>query len=275
MSALRIPQIAVVMGSCTAGGAYVPAMSDEAVIVEGNGHDLPGRSAAGEGGHRRRGHGRGPRRRRRPHADLGRRRSPRRKTTRTPWRSRGRSSARSERRAKALPADREDAGGAGLRSEGDLRHPAARSAQALRRARGDRAPRGRLALPGVQGPLRHDARVRVRAPVRVSRRHRRQQRDPVLGVGAEGDALHRDVRPAQGPARSFCRTSPASWSGKEYERGGIAKDGAKMVHAVANARGAEVDGHRSAARSAPATTGCAAAPTIRAFSGRGRTRGSR
>ena len=33
MSAAGIPQIAVVMGSCTAGGAYVPAMSDEAVIV--------------------------------------------------------------------------------------------------------------------------------------------------------------------------------------------------------------------------------------------------
>src|SRR5438067_3734438 len=37
MSAERIPQIAVVMGSCTAGGAYVPAMSDEAVIVRGTG----------------------------------------------------------------------------------------------------------------------------------------------------------------------------------------------------------------------------------------------
>ncbi len=37
MSAERIPQIAVVMGSCTAGGAYVPAMSDEAVIVKGTG----------------------------------------------------------------------------------------------------------------------------------------------------------------------------------------------------------------------------------------------
>ena len=33
MSAAGIPQIAVVMGSCTAGGAYVPAMSDEAIIV--------------------------------------------------------------------------------------------------------------------------------------------------------------------------------------------------------------------------------------------------
>jgi acetyl-CoA carboxylase carboxyltransferase component len=37
MSAREIPQIAVVMGSCTAGGAYVPAMSDEVIIVEGIG----------------------------------------------------------------------------------------------------------------------------------------------------------------------------------------------------------------------------------------------
>src|ERR687894_697152 len=37
MSARGIPQVAAVMGSCTAGGAYVPAMSDEVVIVEGTG----------------------------------------------------------------------------------------------------------------------------------------------------------------------------------------------------------------------------------------------
>ncbi|MDX6533350.1 MAG: 3-methylcrotonyl-CoA carboxylase beta subunit [Gaiellales bacterium] len=37
MSAAGIPQVAVVMGSCTAGGAYVPAMSDETVIVKGTG----------------------------------------------------------------------------------------------------------------------------------------------------------------------------------------------------------------------------------------------
>jgi acetyl-CoA carboxylase carboxyltransferase component len=37
MSAKGIPQIAVVVGSCTAGGAYVPAMSDETVIVRGTG----------------------------------------------------------------------------------------------------------------------------------------------------------------------------------------------------------------------------------------------
>ncbi len=37
MSAERVPQISAVMGSCTAGGAYVPAMSDETIIVKGTG----------------------------------------------------------------------------------------------------------------------------------------------------------------------------------------------------------------------------------------------
>ncbi|WIA18954.1 hypothetical protein OEZ85_003623 [Tetradesmus obliquus] len=37
MSAAGIPQIAVVLGSCTAGGAYMPAMADESVVVKGNG----------------------------------------------------------------------------------------------------------------------------------------------------------------------------------------------------------------------------------------------
>src|SRR4029078_3187771 len=37
MSAQGIPQIAIVMGSCTAGGAYVPAISDESIIVRNQG----------------------------------------------------------------------------------------------------------------------------------------------------------------------------------------------------------------------------------------------
>ncbi len=53
MSAAGIPQIAAVMGSCTAGGAYVPAMSDETIIVRGNGTIFLGgpplvRAATGE-----------------------------------------------------------------------------------------------------------------------------------------------------------------------------------------------------------------------------------
>ena len=38
LGALGVPQISVVFGPCTAGGAYVPAMSDESVIVKGHGH---------------------------------------------------------------------------------------------------------------------------------------------------------------------------------------------------------------------------------------------
>jgi acetyl-CoA carboxylase carboxyltransferase component len=37
LSGMGIPQISAVLGSCTAGGAYVPAMSDESIIVKGNG----------------------------------------------------------------------------------------------------------------------------------------------------------------------------------------------------------------------------------------------
>ncbi len=53
MSALGIPQVAVVMGSCTAGGAYIPAMSDEVVIVKEQGTIFLGgpplvRAATGE-----------------------------------------------------------------------------------------------------------------------------------------------------------------------------------------------------------------------------------
>ena len=53
MSAQNIPQIAVVMGSCTAGGAYVPAMADEAIIVKDQGTIFLGgpplvRAATGE-----------------------------------------------------------------------------------------------------------------------------------------------------------------------------------------------------------------------------------
>ena len=62
MSGLGIAQIACVMGSCTAGGAYVPAMSDETRDRARAGDDLPRRPAAGEGGdgrgHQRRGTGR-------------------------------------------------------------------------------------------------------------------------------------------------------------------------------------------------------------------------
>ena len=67
MSAGGIAQIAVVMGSCTAGGAYVPAMSDETIIVRGTGTIFLAGAASCEGCDRRGRDGRGFRWGRSPH----------------------------------------------------------------------------------------------------------------------------------------------------------------------------------------------------------------
>ncbi len=80
MSAKGIPQIAVVMGSCTAGGAYVPAMSDVTIIVKEQGTIFlagpPLVRAAGACRNRRGRHRRRSWRRRCPHAAVGRGRLP-------------------------------------------------------------------------------------------------------------------------------------------------------------------------------------------------------
>ena len=201
MSAAGIPQIASVMGSCTAGGAYVPAMSDETVIVRNQGTIFLGgpplvKAATGEevtaeelgGGDA-------------AHAHLRRGRPPRRGRSRT----RSRSSARSSRR---LRQSRRRHGSESLPSEPPavdpatlLRRRSARCPQALRRPRDHRPDRRRVAPARVQGAVRRDARVRVRPHPRSSRRDPRQQRDPVLRERAQGRPLHRAVRPAPDPAR--------------------------------------------------------------------------
>ena len=199
MSAERIPQIAVVMGSCTAGGAYVPAMSDETIIVKGTGTIFLGgpplvKAATGEevtaeelGG-----------------ADVHTRLS-------------GvadyfaeddehalalcRTIVSTLNTAKRLPADmttpeepRYDPAeiygivNADIRKPYDVREIIARLVDGSR-------------FDEFKARYAHDARHRVRAAARVSRRHHRQQRRAVLGVGAQGDALHRAVQPARHSAR--------------------------------------------------------------------------
>ena len=96
-----------------------------------------------------------------------------------------------------------------------------------------RAPGRRLAVRRVQAALRADDRHRLCAAARLPGRHRRQQRRAVLGVGAQGHALHRAVQP-RGVPLVFLQNITGFMVGRQYERGGIAKDGAKMVHAVAN-----------------------------------------
>ena len=235
MSAAGIPQVAVVMGSCTAGGAYVPAMCDETVIVAEPGHDLPRRPAAGEGRDRRGGDRRGARRRRRAHAHLRRRRPPGARRRRRARASRARSSRRS------ADAARRRRWRARRRSRRRTIPPS--STASCRATRAQQYDVREVIARLVDGSRFHefkprygtDAGHRLRAPARLPGRHRRQQRRPVLRVGAQGDALHRALRARAASRCSSCRTSPASSSASSYEHGGIAKDGAKMVHAVANA----------------------------------------
>ena len=148
LSAAGIPQIAVVHGSSTAGGAYLPGLSR----LRGAGarplQHLPRRPAAGEGRHRRGRDRRGARRRRD--------RTPRSPASASTW---PRTTPTRSRIARELfdklpwdtvPARRRRADRR-LRRRGTAGHRAGRRARALRRARGDRAPRRRLRLPRVQG----------------------------------------------------------------------------------------------------------------------------
>ena len=216
LSAAGIAQIAVVMGSCTAGGAYVPAMSDETIIVRNQGTIFLGgpplvKAATGEvvsaeelGG-----------------ADVHARKS-------------GVADYYAENDRHALALCRRIVASLNTRKSIDIalakpaepkydrrrarRHRAGRPQEAIRRARGDRAPRRRLRVRRIQGALRHDARHRLRAHPRHPRRHYRQQRHPVLGKRAQGRAFHRALLPAPRAASCSCRTSSVSWSGATTRR---------------------------------------------------------
>ena len=243
LSALGIPQIAVVMGSCTAGGAYVPAMCDETIIVKRPGHDLSRRPAAGA---RRR-----PARSSRAEdlggadvhsAHLRRRRPLRGRRPRMRSASRAASSRNLNRvQAAALAIAR--AARAALSGRGDLRRRPDRHARALRRARGHRAHRRR----------QRARRVQARSTARRWSAASRTSGGYPVGIVANNGILFSEcalkgahfIELCASAASRWCscRTSPASWSAGNTRRGGIAKDGAKMVTAVATARGAEVHRH--------------------------------
>ena len=162
LSAAGIAQIAVVMGSSTAGGAYVPAMSDETVIVKGTGTIFIGgpplvKAATGEevsaedlGG-----------------ADVHTRLS----GVADHFAEDDEHALAIARRILAnVPAARKDAPWEVLPSREPLLRPGRavrdrpeRPAPGVRRPRRHRADRGRQRARRVQGPLRHDAGDRVRA----------------------------------------------------------------------------------------------------------------
>ena len=198
MSAQAIPQIAAVMGSCTAGGAYVPAMADESIIVKDQGTIFLGgpplvQAATGEivtaeelGG-----------------ADVHTRISGVADHYAVDDEHALGSCAKSWTTSTASRTTLADARAAAARARSAraLRHHPVRRAPVVRRARGHRAHRRRVGLRGVQSALRHHAGVRLRAHRRPSGRHPREQRHPVQRVRAQRRALHRAVLPARHAAR--------------------------------------------------------------------------
>ncbi len=233
MSARRIPQIAAVLGSCTAGGAYVPAMSDEAVIVRNQGTIFLGgpplvKAATGEevsaeelGG-----------------ADVHTRIS-------------GVADHLAEDDAHAIEIVRSIVANLHTTKElpGDLAapvdplHPAAEIYGVI--PRDTRKPYDVRELIGriVDGSRFHEFKARY-GPTLVTGFARLS--GFLVGIVANNGILFSESALKATHFIELCcsRRVPLVFLqnitgfmvGRDYERGGIAKDGAKMVHAVANAR---------------------------------------
>ena len=233
MSAAGIPQVALVMGSCTAGGAYVPAMSDETVIVKGTGTIFLGgpplvKAATGEdvtaeelGG-----------------AEVHTRRSgvaDHEALDDEHALALGRSIVANLNRGRRR---RRGIGASPSRPPSTRRPPASTARSRPTRA----APcRSASSSPGSSTAAGSTSSSRcygetlvtgLRAPRRLAGRDPRQRRDPVQPVGAQGRPLHRARLPAPHPAR--VPPEHHRVHGRARVRGGgIAKDGAKLVTAVA------------------------------------------
>ena len=273
MSAERIPQIAVVMGSCTAGGAYVPAMSDETIIVKGTGTIFLGgpplvKAATGEevtaeelGG-----------------ADV---------------------HTRLSGVADYFAEDDEHALAAGAHDRLDAEHGEAAA------GRHDDARRSRATIPrsstASSTPTAASRTTCARSSrgswtARASTSSRSATRTTLVtgfarlhgflvGIIANNGVLFSEsalkathfieLCNLRGIPLVFLQNITGFIVGRQYERArhrqGRREDGARGRQL----RRAEVHGRSSAARSAPATTACAAAPTSRGCCGCGRTRASR
>ncbi len=270
MSAAGIPQIACVMGSCTAGGAYVPAMSDESVIVRRQGTIFLGgpplvKAATGEvvtaedlGGADVHARLSGvadhyaptiPTRSRSCAASSAPSTPSRRPTSTSPRRStRPMPSTTSTRSCRPTCASSTTP----ARSS-----PASSTARSSTSSSGSTAPRWSPVSPGCT----------------ACRSDPGQQRHPVLGERAERGALHRAVLPAPHPAG----VSPEHLRlhGRTRGRGRRHRQERRQAgHGGRHRRGAEA--HRIVGGSTGrAITACAAGPTRRASCSRGRTRASR
>ncbi len=233
MSALGIPQLAVVMGSCTAGGAYVPAMSDETIIVKNQGTIFLGgpplvKAATGEevtaeelGG-----------------GDVHTRIS-------------GVADHLAEDDSDALERAREIVAhlGAGTRVRLELREPEppAYDTEELygvvpRDARTLYDPRELIARL-VDGSRFHEFKARYGTTIVTGFAHLHGMPVAILanhGILFSESALKAahfvELAAQRGVPLLFLQNITGFMVGRAYEHGGIAKDGAKLVHAVANAQ---------------------------------------
>ena len=244
MSAAGIPQVALVMGSSTAGGAYVPAMSDETVIVRGTGTIFLGgpplvKAATGEDVSAEDLGGASVHARISGVADhealddehalaIGREiiASLAWKKPDPPWER-----LQPDRLQSPRPIRTTKSGG--RRSIRHLRRGYARSATRLRRPRGDRAPGRRLRVPRVQG--RATARRSCAAsPTSTAIRSASSPTTACCSANRRSRAPTSSSWPGSASVPLvFLQNITGFMVGREYEAGGIAKDGAKLVTAVA------------------------------------------
>ena len=235
MSAMGIPHIAVVHGSSTAGGAYHPGLSDYVVVVKrrskiflagppllkaatgeiATDEELGGAEMHTDGVGRRRVPGRGRRRRAQDRA-----------------RDHGRHAL--ERAPAALP--RKAAKEPRYSPDELVRRRARRLPQALRRARGDRPPRRRLAISSTSSRSTASQTVCGQAAIDGEAVGIIGNNGPIDAEGSVKAAQFIQLCDQADTPLVFLQNTTGYMVGREAERAGIVKHGSKMIQAVANAR---------------------------------------
>ena len=222
LSAARIPTIAWCSATRTAGGAYLPGMSDYMVMVEEQRAGLPRRPAAREDGDGRGVDRGGARRRRDALAALGV--SDYLAATRRDAMRLGREIVAQPQLAQARRAPSRARRAAELRSRGAARDRLARPAHAVRHARG--ASRGSSTAPASTSSSRSTARTLVTGwarPPRLPGRHPRQQRRPVLRGRRRRPRSSSSSPISADMPLLFLQNITGYMVGKEYEQRGIIK----------------------------------------------------
>ena len=262
-----IPTIALVFGNSTAGGAYVPGMSDHVVMVKEQAQGLPRRPAAGEDGDRRGVRRRVARRRRdarpglRPRRLLRRRRArrdPHRPPDRRPAQLAQAGSPARPARGRAEPRlDEDELLGivpADLKEPFDPREVIVRIVTAPGRERRSTSSSRSTARPwSPAGRRLHGYPIGILANAQgVLFSEESQKAAQFIQLANQLDT-----------PLLFLHNTTGYMVGAEYEQGGIIKHGAMMINAVATAR-SRTSPCSWVRPTAPGTTACAGAPTTRA-----------